>query len=201
MRPRQVPGPGGGRGVARRAGAIVRRAGVVLAVPWLLFASASLAQAAPRAGAAPARPASAVAVAVSLATVPAPPLPPQTARQFSESLLGILRHARTPSPCYASYIRILEEYAVREVAAGAGNAQSDAGRFRLAAHLRQMEALLTQMSQQAKAREEIRFGRTTLPLGLRQKTYAAAGAEHRRLLEEFGRMAAVLPPGPAAPPS
>lgn len=195
MEAAQSPAAGRGGDLRGRAAPACRRRHLILAVVCCLSVSLSLAQAAPRSAAAVPQ---AGAASARKGTAEPAKAPPQTPRQFSESLLPILRHARTPFLCYSSYIGIVEGYAERTAAVRTGNTQADAFQGKVAAHLRQMAGVLTQMAEQARVREEIRFGRTAVPRGLQQKTYAEAGAEHRRLLGEFARMTSMLPQTVAA---
>lgn len=122
-------------------------------------------------------------------------LRPRTARQFAEQLVPILQQQKAPWQGYATYTRIVQEYAAREAAGRTGGAKNDAVQERAAACLRQMADLLAQMAEQAKLRDQIRSGTSTVPFAQRQVTFAKAGAEHQRLVAEFVRLAALLPRG------
>ena len=148
--------------------------------------------------------------------VPAPGLPPGVTapaapgvvtpvsargpRQLADEIIPILRRRKTPWQLYGSYAQMYRDYADRESAIRPANDRAAATQARLVAHLRGMADLLTRMGDQAKLRQSIQRGTSTVAPEKRQETFVQAGTELDRLLNDFVRWAAALPQTRAASP-
>lgn len=174
--------------------------GMAVALATALLAGPGLAQGAP------AKPAVAAPARAVPGTVPAKPAPvpkPKTPRQMADEIIPILSRQKTPWQLYPTYQQIFSEFAAKEAALAVAGNPNDS-HAKLAQHLQAMAALLNTMGEQAKLREDIKRGRSTLPPEERQSSFLAAGNEHGRLLTEFSRLAALLPqakpqPAPGTP--
>jgi len=128
------------------------------------------------------------------------PLPARGPRQLADEIIPILRRRKTPWQLYGSYAQMYRDYAERENAVRSANERAAATQARLVAHLRGMADLLARMGEQAKLRQSIQRGTSTVAPEKRQETFVQAGTELDRLLNEFVRWAAALPQTRAASP-
>ena len=132
--------------------------------------------------------------AVKREVAPPPPVPKaRTPRQMAEGIIPILQQQKTPWQLYPSYETMFTDFADQEKALAPPGNPADAHAKR-AEQLRVMAALLASMGEQAKARDAIKRGQSTLPPENRQSAFVDAGKELARLLDEFSRLTALLPP-------
>lgn len=126
---------------------------------------------------------------------------PKSPRLLADEIVPILRRKKTPWQLYPSYAQLFQTYAEQEKAVRVTTERAVALQTRMVAHLTGMANLLLRMGEQAKARQSIQHGTSSVPPEKRQETFVQAGVELERLLVEFSRMAAMLPAGRARAPA